>query len=123
MASYSYVIDKKEARNGDYDIDEFIEDNIGEMIDDWIFNGDNIVTVMVEIPAGYSERYDEKYTEEVESHTYSITELISKYLDKDELVNLVEQVVIDLHKTTAEKNQYEQGLIDLKYKVEKILNN
>jgi len=122
MATYTYLIDKKEARDCEYNIDEFIVDNIGEMIDDWFFDRENVVTIVVEIPIAYDDVLDEEYTEEVESYKYNIRELIYEYLDNDELVDLVEQVVIDLHQTTDEKNQYEQGLIDIKSNVEKILN-
>ena len=122
MATYTYLIDKKEARDCEYNIDEFIVDNIGEMIDDWFFDRENVVTIVVEIPIAYDDVLDEEYTEEVESYKYNIRELIYEYLDNDELVDLVEQVVIDLHQTTDENNQYEQGLIDIKSNVEKILN-
>jgi len=101
MATYSYLIDKKDAIDGNYDVDKFINENIIEMINDWIYNGDDQVKISIEIPIRYDEEYNEYYNEDVETITYNIKELISQYMDKDELVDLIDSLVIDLNKVTA----------------------
>ena len=101
MATYSYLIDKKDAIDDNYDVDKFINENIIEMINDWIYNGDDQVKISIEIPIRYDEEYNEYYNEDVKTITYNIKELISQYMDKDELVDLIDSLVIDLNKVTA----------------------
>ncbi len=98
MATFTHCLNNEQVKDyldGELNLDDILKELSDEMIAEYLKTGEREFTVELTKYAGYSEKHGEAYEDDIDSIDTDIQEILTDYVEKEDLIEILEEAVSD----------------------------
>lgn len=96
MATFTYCLESAQVKDyieGTLNLNDIFEELADEMISEYLRTGDEKFKVYLTKYAGYDEKYDETYEDDIDTLYTDIDEILTDYVNKEDLIDIFKEAV------------------------------